>query len=177
MKFQNKKDLEDWYKVSDPWGYEKNKDDLIRKKILLSEIPNREYVNVLDIGCGEGFITKELPGEKILGVDISENAISFAKENIGSPRIEFLSCDLFDLPNKVEIKFDLIIITGVLYSQYIGNSNSLIYLIIDQLLKKNGVLVSVHIDEWYKSRFPYLLINEYYYSYREYSHILEVYQK
>ena len=30
---QTKKELEEWYKKEDPWGYKKNPDDIKRKKI------------------------------------------------------------------------------------------------------------------------------------------------
>ena len=68
-------------------------------------------------------------------------------------------------------------ITGVLYPQYIGESKSLVYRIIDDLLAPDGILISVHINEWYSARFPYLRLKESYYSYREYTHLLETYVK
>jgi 2-polyprenyl-3-methyl-5-hydroxy-6-metoxy-1,4-benzoquinol methylase len=169
-------DLEKWHKSDDPWGYETNPEDIKRKDILLSELPQKKYKNVLDIGCGHGFVTRDLPGDKVLGVDISREAIKKAKA-YETDRITFLQSSLFDLSRKLNEQFDLVIITGVLYPQYIGNARNLVYLIIDKLLADNGILVCVHIDEWYKSRFPYLLLNDYYYDYREYTHRLEVYVK
>ncbi len=174
---QSLEDLEKWHSRNDPWGYENSDDDAKRRNILLSEIPERKYNKVLDIGCGQGFITKHLPGKKIVGVDISRNAIKFAKKNIKKRHIVFLALDLFDLPNNLEDRFDLIIITGVIYPQYIGKSNTLVYKIIEDLLLDGGVLISVHIDEWYNARFPFLLLSETYYQYKEYTHKLEVYIK
>ncbi|MBU0647695.1 class I SAM-dependent methyltransferase [Patescibacteria group bacterium] len=170
---QSKAELEDFFKQHDPWGYEENKDDARRKDVLLSEIPDREYNKVLDIGCGHGFITRDLPGKNIVGVDISDNAVKQAGK-YANDRIGFMQADVFELNDKLPDKFDLIVITGVLYPQYIGNSVNLVYLIIDKLLKPDGILVSVHIDEWYQARFPYLLLKQYFYDYREYSHRLEV---
>ena len=170
-------ELEQWHTKPDPWGYETNPDDRSRKSILLSEIPRRPYARVLDIGCGQGFVTRDLPGDQIVGVDISQEAINRAQER-PTPRVSFRKGSLFELPTLFTgEKFDLIVITGVLYSQYIGHSNSLVYLCIDSLLAENGVLVSVHIDQWYNSRFPYLLIKNIFYQYREYTHNLEVYAK
>jgi 2-polyprenyl-3-methyl-5-hydroxy-6-metoxy-1,4-benzoquinol methylase len=174
---QTKKDLDEWHSDADPWKYEDTADDDKRKEVLLSEIPIRKYKCVLDIGCGQGFITRELPGEKVIGIDISSAAITKAKK-YESDRINFVQGSLFELHKKFDHNcFDLIIITGVLYEQYIGNASILIYLIIDKLLKKDGILMSVHIDEWYQSRFPYLMLLEYFYNYREYTHRLEVYVK
>ena len=173
---QSIKELEKWHKGLDPWDYENNPEDKKRKNILLSEIPEKKYKNVLDIGCGQGFITRDLPGENILGIDISYEAIKKAK-HYETDKIKFRHASLFDL-EKIGIGgVDLVIITGVLYPQYIGHSLNLIYSIIDGILNERGTLISVHINEWYRARFPYLLLREYFYNYREYTHRLEVYVK
>jgi trans-aconitate methyltransferase len=169
-------EIEKWHKTKDPWHYENSKDDLLRKDILLSELPSQSYSHVLDIGCGHGFITRDLPGNNIIGVDISAEAIKQAKQ-YENDNISFIKASIFQLNHIFSQEFDLIIITGTLYQQYIGNSLTLIYLIIDQLLRKQGVLASVHINSWYQARFPYLLISEYYYDYRTYIHRLEIYEK
>ena len=169
-------DLEKWHSSLDPWGYETNPEDSKRKDILLSELPQKNYGNVLDIGCGHGFVTRDLPGKRVLGVDISHEAIKKAQA-FKSERITFLQSSIFDLNRNVNEQFDLIVITGVLYPQYIANAHNLVYLIIEKLLMDSGILVSVHIDEWYKARFPYLLLKDYFYDYREYTHRLEVYVK
>jgi 2-polyprenyl-3-methyl-5-hydroxy-6-metoxy-1,4-benzoquinol methylase len=173
---QTLNEIEKWYKTKDPWQYENSKDDLLRKDILLSELPSQKYSNVLDVGCGHGFITRDLPGKKIIGADISAEAIKQAKQ-YENEKTTFLTASIFELNYILSEAFDLIIITGVLYKQYVGNSLPLIYLIIDQLLGNNGILVSVHINSWYTARFPYLLLSEYYYDYRTYIHRLEIYEK
>tara|TARA_R110001583_G_scaffold145875_1_gene297903 strand:- start:26073 stop:26600 length:528 start_codon:yes stop_codon:yes gene_type:complete len=173
---QKREELENWHSKEDPWGYQNNKHDLIRKEILLSEIPVKEYKNVLDIGCGQGFITKDLPGKNIFGVDISNEAINFANK-INNERCKFIQGSIFEIHKLFEIQFDLIIITGVLYPQYIGSSSSLIYLLINQVLNNNGILISVHINEWYNAQFPYLKLNQVIYNYRDYTHNLEIYTK
>ncbi len=173
---QDISELEQWHSEDDPWEYESSEDDTHRKEVLLEAINDSKYENVLDIGCGQGFITKDLPGENIVGVDISYEAINRAKKHETS-RIKFLQGSLFDIDKILENKFDLIIITGVLYPQYIGKSNNLVYLLIDKLLKEGGTLVSVHIEEWYGIRFPYLQYKNINYKYREYTHKLECYIK
>ena len=174
---QKREELEKWHETEDPWGYNENKEDIFRKEILFSELPDKKYKNVLDIGCGQGFITKDLPGENIYGVDISQSAIDFANKLALSDNLVFKQGSIFDIDKLFEIKFDLIIITGVLYPQYIGESSSLIYLLIDKILKKEGILVSVHINDWYKSQFPYLKTKQTFYNYRQYIHNLEIYSK
>lgn len=173
---QNKDELEQWHSKHDPWKYESSFDDLRRKEVLLSELPANKFESILDIGCGQGFITKELPGESVIGIDISANAINFAKK-YETDRLKFIQASLFELPSMLTNTFDLIIITGVLYEQYIGNSKTLVYHIIDQILKHEGYLMSVHISSWYKIKFPYLLIKDYCYDYKQYLHKLELYIK
>lgn len=173
---QKKEDLDQWYINDDPWNFELDKDDLHRKNVLISSIPDRNYTNVLDIGCGNGFITRELKGQRIIGIDLSSNAIKQAQK-YSTDKMNFIQCNLFELNDLLKYQFDLIIITGVLYPQYIGSSVNLVYKIIDKLLMLNGILICVHIDEWYYSKFPYLLVDKYYYKYREFTHNLEIYIK
>jgi len=173
---QTKEEIENWHKNEDPWQYKTNPDDEKRLNILLEELPKLNYNKVLDIGCGQGFITKHLPGDYILGVDISEEAIKYAN-TISANKINFKQASIFNLNNILNEKFNLIVITGVLYPQYIGKSSSLIYYIIDNLLANKGVLVTVHIDDWYNCQFPYLKLKQRFYSYRNYNHKLEIYSK
>ncbi len=180
MPLQPHQDIEKWYDKYDPWEYETAFDDKKRKDILLTEIPNRTYNRVLDIGCGHGFVTRDLPGDEIIGIDISEKAVRHAQSDakkFKKKHITYKVGDLFSLEKTVSGPFDLILITGVLYPQYIGKSNTLVYHKLDQLLAENGILVSVHIDDWYTSRFPFLLLQQYFYNYRDFSHRLEVYIK
>jgi 2-polyprenyl-3-methyl-5-hydroxy-6-metoxy-1,4-benzoquinol methylase len=177
MAIQSKENLEEWYEKPDPWGYETNPADLNRRAMLLSVIPQKPYARVLDIGCGNGFVTNRLPGDSIIGIDQSENAIAYARSR-KAPHIEFLQKSFFELQEaNWSRRFDLIVITGVLYPQYIGEGRLLAYTIIDELLKPGGHLVCAHILEWYQCRFPYITVTREYYPYRDYSHILEVYVK
>lgn len=174
---QNLIELNDFHKEEDPWGYSLNADDKKRLEILLAQLPKLEYKNVLDIGCGQGFITKHLPGKFVTGVDISYEAINHAKKH-STDRMNFLQGSIFDIVSVVnKQKYSLIIITGVLYDQYIGSASNLIYMLIDEILEKDGVLISVHIEDWYNCQFPYLRVKEMYYPYREFNHKFEVYVK
>ena len=173
---QSEKELEDWYSKPDPWEYFNNPHDAVRKAKIISAIPRFDYENVLDIGCGNGFITNDLPGKNIIGLEISKKAVDWANQN-AAPNVNFLCGSLFDLPDLSLPPMDLIVITGVLYPQYIAASMRLVYVLIDQLLNPQGILLSSHIYQWYKARFPYLTVSREYFPYRDYSQVLEVYCK
>lgn len=175
-RIQSRDDLEQWYSEEDPWGYESHPDDAVRKRVLLSELPDRPYRKTLDIGCGNGFLTRDLPGDEVIGVDLSERAIAHAQV-AQDARLRFIRASIFDLPEVVDGPFDLIVITGVLYPQYVGKALSLVYRTVDTLLAENGILASVHISQWCQGRFPLLRMREHYYPYREYTHRLELYVK
>lgn len=181
MFIQPIEDLEKFYENEDPWGYDSIPDDKARKERLLSFLPRQKYSRVLDIGSGNGFVTFDLPGEQIFGLDVSSNAVRWANARAHArnefERYKFFHASLFDIPEMNFGTFDMIIITGVLYSQYIGKSRILTNLIIDSILNKGGILVSCHIDDWNTGRFPYSVIDVSVYQYREYFHRLEVYKK
>lgn len=101
---QSKQDIENWYNESDPWQYETHPDDKKRKDIILSHLTKR-YKRALDIGAGEGFLTKDLPADEIHAIEISDQAASRLPSNI--KRV-----------HQPEGMYDLIIATGVFYDQY-----------------------------------------------------------
>jgi len=173
---QSRKELDDFYLTTDPWGYYNNPHDITRKARILSALPQRRYETALDIGSGNGFITNSLPATQIIGLEYSEKAVTWANQN-AAPNVKYMQGSLFDLPDLSLPPMDLIVITGVLYSQYIGNSMRLVYVLIDRILKPGGILLCSHIYEWYQSRFPYLTMSREYFSYRDYSQVLEVYVK
>jgi SAM-dependent methyltransferase len=177
MLIQSREDLERFYVEHDPWGYRDSSDDAMRRVRLLSVIPQKQYGRVLEIGCGEGFVTCQLPGDDVIGIDLSLKAIEHAQSHANT-RTTFQQMSLFDLPHAGwSNTFDLIVIAGTLYPQYIGEGARLATVIVDDLLLRGGLLVAAHIFEWYRWRFPYTTLSREYYRYREYTHVLEVYQK
>ncbi len=103
----------------------------------------------IDIGCGEGFYSIYLAskGFDVLGIDFSEKAIKYAKENAASQgvNVRFLVMDVDDL-EKLEEKFDFVLEWGVMhhimppqrkkYVKGVGN-----------LLNKDGKYLSVCFNE------------------------------
>lgn len=173
---QSKEELESWYAKEDPWEYKNNPQDTMRKARILSVIPQNTYENTLDIGSGNGFLTRDLPGKNIIGLEISEKAVEWARKTAPA-HVSYRAGSLFDLPDLDLPQMDLVVITGVLYPQYLGQANRLAVLVVDQILKPGGILVMSHIYAWLKIRFPYYTISREYFAYREYSQVLEVYYK
>ncbi|MBB4039578.1 2-polyprenyl-3-methyl-5-hydroxy-6-metoxy-1,4-benzoquinol methylase [Microvirga flocculans] len=174
-------DLDEFYDRDDPWDYETTPDDVVRKRRLSEVLPTLTPQRTLDIGCGDGFVTFDLPGSEVVGIDLASRAISAANRKAtarpDAARFKFEVASFFDLTASKFGKFDLIVITGVIYKEYLGQSSALVHAIVDDLLQQDGFLISCHIDEWTTSRFPYTLLDTSFYSYRNYIHRLEVHKK
>ncbi|MEO8364607.1 MAG: class I SAM-dependent methyltransferase [Pseudoxanthomonas sp.] len=178
MELQSRLDLDAFYSDADPWGYSGNPDDERRRAELLSALPRRQFKRCLDIGCGNGFVTCSLPGDSVLGIDISPKAIEWARQHAAekgiAERVKFSPLSLLD-PAIADLgRFDLIVVTGVLYDQYIGKAKSVVRTVVDDLLEGGGVIASCHIRHWNHLRFAYTLLDRLLYPYREYTHHLEV---
>jgi len=132
---QSKEELEKWYEKEDPWGYKNNKDDDKRKEYILKELWLYPFFNkALDLGCGEGFLTKYLPAKKIYGYDISDTALSRLPKNV----IPLKRNEIID-------KYDLIIATGILYKHYN-------YMDFINIINKyaSGIVLTCNIKDWEK---------------------------
>ena len=98
--------FESWYATKDPWSYRSISDDINRKNILLKTIAEcGPHDKVLDIGCGEGFITESIDSHEVHGIEISDSAASrFA------PHIKRV--------HSPEAPYSLTLTAGTLYKEY-----------------------------------------------------------
>lgn len=113
-------------------------------------------VKVLDIGCGDGGFIKSLSQAKLDGeyfvTDLSFEMIQLAKKNLLDTETKMLVADVFNLPFREDIKFDIIHIDSVLHHLVNGTrtkSNKLVSKTIKLLVNRltsNGIFM---IDEWY----------------------------
>jgi hypothetical protein len=109
-KIQTKESLEVGYERPDPWGYQTDQADAVRKDIILDTIYKYgRFRRALDVACGEAWITQELPAEEIWGYEISDNAAS------RFPSIVNRLSSLFEFNPSA---FDLVLCTGALYGHY-----------------------------------------------------------
>ena len=77
-----------------------SKNNLLEHLVRYNLLPGSIEMTVLDLGCGAGHGSNMLAKKykKVVGVDISEEAIGYAKNNWSLPNIEFVIGNSMDLP-------------------------------------------------------------------------------
>jgi 2-polyprenyl-3-methyl-5-hydroxy-6-metoxy-1,4-benzoquinol methylase len=100
-------------------------------------------LNILDYGCGVGTISFYLAkfGNKVLGLDISNNAITAAKasaSNLHLKKIKFNKCSTTTLNNMEHDQFDLVTCIEVL--EHVEN-DSLLLTQLYKMIKHQGCLL------------------------------------
>ena len=80
----------------------------------------KPHSRVLDLGCGNGSLTREFAcmGHKVTGVDLSRAGIAIAREHCPEGRFEVLSADEHVLQNLGEAPFDLVYSVEVIEHLY-----------------------------------------------------------
>lgn len=107
--------------VNDPWYH--GKAESVSYDIALYLISKYKICSkkgkILDIGCGKGAFTyrikKRCPSVEISAVDISQTAIKKAKKKYGRLKIDFEVMDVQKEYKKIDKKFDLIIVSEILW--------------------------------------------------------------
>lgn len=112
MTAAQKTDDESYLRSRDPWRYTSNPVDAIRKQKILDSLQfgrgprsHRHFFRALDIGAGEGWITKDLPASSLFGMESSDAAARRFPPNVAR---------VFEPVGK----YDLILATGVMYETY-----------------------------------------------------------
>lgn len=117
--------------------------------IELIESGKIKACKAIDIGCGEGYYSIYLAskGFDVLGIDLSERAIHYAKENAAKcgVNVRFAAMDIADL-GKLKERFDFVLEWEVMHhimppqrQKYVED--------VDKLLNHNGKYLSVCFNE------------------------------
>ncbi|MBM4338346.1 MAG: class I SAM-dependent methyltransferase [Deltaproteobacteria bacterium] len=99
--------------------------------------PIKPVSTCLDIGCSSGVITSSL-GEhffRVLGVDIDQEAVQYAKDHFSSPGVQFMLADAMNFPFK-ENSIDVIICNHIY--EHVPQAEQLMEEIY-RVLKESGV--------------------------------------
>lgn len=105
-----------------------------RYQIILSLV--RKNKDVLDVGCGEGILSKLLitKSNKVVGVDISRKAVELSRKN----QVEAYVCDIENEGLPFMKKFDVIVMAEII-EHLISPRNALKKL--EKYLKKEGFII------------------------------------
>ena len=79
---------------------EANFNDCIETPILFAMLPDLRGMKILDIGCGMGQHAKqysEMGAESVLGIDISEKMLQYAKEHNSAGNIAYQQLAMEDI--------------------------------------------------------------------------------
>jgi SAM-dependent methyltransferase len=167
----------------DPWGYETNPSDALRRQwfhTFTSTIPKSR---TLDIGAGVGFISKDIKTGEYVGLDISQTSTTelnayFQKigknETHKAIKGSVLDLEIMDLGT-----FDFIISTGVFYEHYLGKNRNNLESQIDCVSDYGTYLLTIHIADW-PTLIPslgFIELDRWQYPYREFTHELILQRK
>jgi len=117
-----------------------NANELIEIPIMKTLLPSLKGKKVLDLGCGNGAMSKyfiEQGASQVLALDISKNMIEEAKEKNNNPKITYEILGMEEI-SKIKDKFDLVF--SSLAFHYIEDFDKLTN-DIHKLLNKDGILL------------------------------------
>jgi len=146
-KFSDQKIIESWQKNIQPWVTAIHQGEIetriqITNQAIIDAIVKKQPLSVLDIGCGEGWLVREMEklGIKTLGIDIIPEFIHYAQaQNQGNKNTRFrcLSYEAVSIETLNE-QFDCIICNFSL----LGNESvTHIFQQAPALLNQNGCLI------------------------------------
>ena len=109
------------------------------KEKLFDLVGDYSGKTILDLGCGIGIFSKDFSNkaQKVVGIDISEKCIEYAKSKNSSDNIDYFTMNINNL-NLIKEKFDIVFSDMVF--NYIEDYDKLL-LNINELLNDNGIVV------------------------------------
>ena len=140
---QDSKIIQSWQKNVRPWITAIQNDEiasrvLVTNQAIIDTVLAQQPRNVLDIGCGEGWLVRELgkSGIDALGIDVIPDFIDYARRQ-GHGRFVILPYEKIS-PSVFNEKFDVVVCNFSLLGEAPVNR---LFMQIPQLLAKHGVLI------------------------------------
>lgn len=94
---------------NEPWDYSKKAVEILRHEFIVNLAGGlkKDYLRILDVGCGKGQLTFQLDGKsrQILGIDVSETALSKARSKFQINNLNFKSEYFFTKDNITSTSF------------------------------------------------------------------------
>jgi SAM-dependent methyltransferase len=139
------------YGRPDPWGFATSPYEAARRKAVLAALPRGRYRSVLEVGCGEGHMTRLLAERagRVVGLEISPAAVALARISSPPENVMLVRGDLLGAPppEAPPGAFDLVVCAEVLYYCYRLPAGPACRLVRDRLvgwLAPGGDLVLQH---------------------------------
>lgn len=121
MTRQTPEEITAGYEIPDPWGYKTSGADIERKRRILNvcraAAGHQPFSRALDIACGEGWITQDLPAHIIYGYELSEEARKRFPGHVAPLWAENIQLWERSTPPPLRT-FPLVVCTGALYEHY-----------------------------------------------------------
>lgn len=109
---------DDWYSASDHPIALLRAENAVRVPWIIQEIREKikgKTVDLLDVGCGGGFLTNALAleGHNVTGIDLSPSSLEIAKKYDRTGKVRYLEADAYTLPFENE-SFDVVCAMDIL---------------------------------------------------------------
>jgi SAM-dependent methyltransferase len=167
----------------DPWGYETNPSDAVRRQWFETFSRSISKSRTLDIGAGVGFISRDIKTNEYVGLDISQTSTSELNayfQKVGKEKThKAIRGSVLDLEKMDLGTFDFIISTGVFYEHYLGKNRNNLESQINSVSSYGTYLLTIHIADWPTliPNFDFIELDRWQYPYREFTHELILQRK
>ena len=151
---------------NDPWQYQTRWYEKRKRDMCLAVLPQAEYVNAIELGCGNGVFSELLAHrcQNLLSIDGNYQAVQLAKQRLAnfsglkvlqgvipsalytlneSVQNAYLSLDNSNPSQPINLKYDLIVISEILYYLSLADIETVMTWI-EQNLAVGGTLLCCH---------------------------------